>query len=188
MKQIFVATTNKGKLAEIQEIFETPLVPVDLEIDEVQSKDLEYVARKKTEEAFKQLGKPVIVDDVGLFVEALNDFPGPFVKHLFDAIGNKGILKLLLNEKNRNVRVATVIGYHDGKKVNIFAGEVSGKIAFEPRGKHGFGFDSIVIPDGYELTYAEMDMDEKNKSSHSRAKALVKLKKFLDSQRKQKKI
>ncbi|HVZ67192.1 MAG TPA: RdgB/HAM1 family non-canonical purine NTP pyrophosphatase [Patescibacteria group bacterium] len=187
MDKIYLATTNKGKLKELQAIIDVPIEPIELDIDEVQSMDLSYVALKKVEEAFKVVKKPVIVDDVGFYIEALNGFPGPFVKYFLDSLTNEGVLRLMENEKNRKVKVAAAIGYHDGKNAHVFIGEFIGQIVSKIRGDKGFGFDPIIIPDGYDKTFAEMDEELKNKISH-RGKALEKLKNFLDSQKKQKKI
>src|SRR5471030_504876 len=105
MKKLVFATGNKGKVLEFEDILKIPLEIAKIEIDEVQSMDLEYVAKKKTEEAFKILKKPVITDDVGVFIEVWNGFPGPFAKYILESLGNVRILKLLKNEKNRNVIV-----------------------------------------------------------------------------------
>lgn len=183
MKKLLIATRNKGKAQELEDILKIPLEIANVEIDEVQSMDLEYVARKKTEEAYKILKNPVITDDVGVFIEAWNGFPGPFVKYIFLHLGNKNVLKLLKDEKNRNVIVRSVVGFHDGKKVYTFLGEVTGKIALEERGTEGWGFDPIIIPDGEIQTYAEMGNKKKNQLSHRR-KAFDKFKNFLDSQKK----
>lgn len=181
MKKLLVATGNKGKVQELEDILNIPLEIAKIDIDEVQSMDLEYVARKKTEAAFKVLKKPVITDDVGVYIEVWNGFPGPLAKFILDSIGNVKILKLLEKEKNRNIIVRSAIGYHDGKKVHVFIGEVKGTLAFKERGTDGFGFDPIVIPNGETKTYAEMGHANKNKLSHRR-KAIDKFKKFLDSQ------
>lgn len=185
MKKLLVATGNEGKVIELSEMLDIPLEFANVEIDEVQSMDLEYVARRKVEEAFRLLKKPVIVDDVGVYIEAWNGFPGPFAKYVLLQLGNKNILKLLDNEKNRKVIVKSAVGYHDGKKVHVFVGEINGKIASEERGTEGWGFDPIIIPQGEKETYAEMGTKKKNTLSHRR-KAFEKLKAFLDSKRKSK--
>lgn len=182
MKKIYIATTNKGKIREISDILKIPLEFAKLELDEVQNMDLEYVARKKVEEAFKILKKPVIVDDVGVYIEAWNGFPGPFAKFILDHLGNERVLEILASEKNRNLVVKSAIGYHDGKAVHVFIGEVNGTLAFEEKGTEGYGFDPIIIPEGQDLTYAQMGRARKNELSHRR-KALDKLKTFLDSQK-----
>lgn len=181
-EQLLLATGNKGKIMEAQAILETPLEIASIDIDEVQSMDLEYVARKKTEEAYRILKRPVITDDVGVFIEAWKGFPGPFAKFILDHLGNVMVLKLLENEKNRNVIVRSAVGYHDGREVHVFIGEVEATLAFEERGTDGWGFDPIIIPNGETQTYAEMGLAKKSQMSHRR-KALDKLKQFLDSQK-----
>ena len=183
MKKLLLATGNKGKLKEVQDILKIPIEAADIEIEEVQSMDLAYVARKKAEEAFRILKKPLIVDDVGFGIEVWNGFPGPLVKFLFLNLGNRKLIELLKGEKNRNVVIQCAVAYHDGKKVHTFIGEVNGTITLSPRGTEGWGFDPIIIPNGYTKTYAEMGQKGKNQLSHRR-RALDKLKKFLDSQTK----
>lgn len=180
--KLLVATRNKGKAKEFEGILKTPLEIVDVFIDEVQSMDLEYVSRKKTEEAYKILKKPLITDDVGVFIKAWNGFPGPFAKFILNSLGNKKILSLLKNEKDRSVIVKSAVGYHDGKKVHVFTGGIKGTLAFKEKGVEGYGFDPIVIPNGQTQTFAQMGPKRKNMLSHRR-KALDKLKKFLDSQK-----
>lgn len=181
-KKILVATGNKGKVQEFSDILQIPLEFIDIDIDEVQSMNLAYVSKRKTEEAFKILKKPVITDDVGVFIEVWNNFPGPFVKYANQIMGLKKILELLKNEKNRNVIVKSAVSYHDGKKIHTFIGEVKGTLALEERGSDGWGFDPVIIPEGEIKTYAEMGHQNKNKLSHRR-KALDKLREFLDSQK-----
>ena len=183
MKKILVATGNKGKVEELEDILKVPLEIADVEIDEVQSMDLEYVSKRKTEEAYKVLKRPVITDDVGVFIEAWDNFPGPFVKYAYQILGLKKILDLLKDEKNRNVIVKSAISFHDGNKIHTFIGEVKGTIAQAERGTHGWGFDPIIIPDGETQTFAEMGAKKKNTLSHRR-RAVDKLKEFLDSKTK----
>lgn len=182
MKKLLIATGNKGKAQELEDILKIPLEIADIEVDEVQSMDLEYVSKKKTEEAFKILRKPVITDDVGVFIEVWDSFPGPFVKYLNQVLGLEKILDLLRNEKNRNAVVKSAVSFHDGKKIHTFIGEVKGTIALQERGV-GWGFDPIFIPNGETQTYAEMGFKRKNRLSHRR-KAFDKFKKFLDSRKK----
>jgi XTP/dITP diphosphohydrolase len=179
MKKLFIATQNKDKLREAEAILKIPIEAVDINIDEPQSLDLEYVVKKKVEEAYRILKKPVIVDDVSFEIEAWNGFPGPLIKFLLSTVGNKKLLELLKNEKNRNVTALGAVGYHDGKKAYTFIGEVRGQLAASERGKDGWGFDFFFIPEGETKTFAELGFEKKNKLSHRRA-GLEKLKEFLD--------
>ena len=183
MQKLYFATGNKEKVKEAQAILQVPIEIVDIEIDEVQSMDLEYVAKRKAEEAFKILQKPVITDDVGFKIEVWNGFPGPLVKHLLNSMGIRGLLKAIENETNRGVIVQNAIGYHDGQEAHVFIGEFRGTISAEERGKGGWGFDVVVIPEGEKLTLAELGTIHKNKMSH-RFKSLQILKEFLHNQNK----
>ncbi len=187
MKKLLIATENKDKLREAQAILQVPLDMAHIDIDEPQSLDIEYVVKKKAEEAYKILKRPLIVDDVGFKIEAWNGFPGPFIKFLLQTLGNRKLLKLLKNETNRNVIVQGTVGYHDGKNIKIFTGEVEGTISYEERGSDGWGFDFFFVPKGEKKTFAELGFNKKNELSHRRA-AFTQLKKFLDSKKNQKKI
>ncbi|HLL60271.1 MAG TPA: RdgB/HAM1 family non-canonical purine NTP pyrophosphatase [Candidatus Nitrosocosmicus sp.] len=173
---IFI-TSNKGKAEEAKSILEFPIEVYDLELDEIQSLSLEKIAIKKAEYAFKLVQKPLIVDDVGVFVHAWKGFPGPFIKYL-QQIGLDVCLKMLSTETNREATVKAVIGYHDGTLIHTFVGEVKGTISHEVKGPNGWGWDPIFIPEGQNKTYAEMSTEEKNSISHRR-KVLDELKKYL---------
>jgi XTP/dITP diphosphohydrolase len=187
MKNIFLATGNKGKIKEISDILGIQLKHADIEVDEVQSMDLEYVARKKAESAFKILKKPLIVDDVGVYLSAWNNLPGPFVKYFYKLMGLPKLLKIMKKEKDRNLIVQCAVAYHDGKNIHTFLGIVKGKLALKELGKGGWGFDPVIIPNNQKLTFAQMGFKEKNKVSH-RGRAFAKLKKFLDSKKSKKAI
>lgn len=182
MNKLFFATSNKGKVDEAREILQQDVEILDVELDEIQSLDLEKVVEHKVIQAYKKIKSPVFVDDVSIEVEIWRNFPGPFIKYLQN-LGNDLILYMMRNEENRNVRVIDTIAYHDGKKVHFFTGEVLGKIAKEERGNKGWGFDPIFLPDGESQTFGEMMPSKKNRLSHRR-KALDKFKQYLDSQSK----
>lgn len=182
MKEILFATGNPGKIDEAKAMLGAPIEIATIEVDEVQSMDLEYVARKKAQAAYDVLQKPVITDDVGLFIDAWKGFPGPFAKYVLETVGVDGLLKLLKDETNRKVVVKSAVSYHDGKDIHVFIGEVEGTLATEQRGDEGFGFDPVIIPNGETQTYAEMGIEGKNRISHRR-RALDKLREYLDSQK-----
>jgi XTP/dITP diphosphohydrolase len=182
MKELYLVTKNEDKLMEIKDILKLPIKIANIEVDEVQSMDLEYVARRKAQAAFEQIGKPIVVDDVGFYIDALNGFPGPFAKYFLQTLGNVRLLELLKKEENRRVVVKSAVGYHDGKKIHVFVGEVRGTLSTEERGEDGWGFDFIIIPDGHNKTYAELGSSIKNTISHRR-KAFDLLKNYLDSQK-----
>ncbi|MDP3027672.1 MAG: non-canonical purine NTP pyrophosphatase, partial [Nanoarchaeota archaeon] len=119
----------------------------------------------------------------GLFIEAWNNFPGALIKWLLKTVGNKGICKMMENEKNRNVKAKTYFCLYNGKKYEVFAGEIKGKVPSKPKGKTNFSWDPIFIPNNFKKTFAEMSQEEKNAIS-MRKIALEKLRKFLTAQRK----
>lgn len=122
----------------------------------------------------------LVSEDDGLFIRALNGFPGPYSEFVYRTIGLKGILKLMEGVVNRDAYFRSVVGLCMGNEVHLFVGEVHGTISHEPRGSGGFGYDPIFIPEGKELTFAEMGIGEKSKISH-RALAFTRLAQFLIS-------
>ena len=143
-------------------------------------------AKLKAEFGFQHYHLPCFSDDSGLEVEALNLEPGVYsARYAGEAKDdNKNMDKLLLNLKgitNRKARFKTVIVYIDIKGEQfVFEGSVSGRIIEVKRGDQGFGYDPIFIPDGYDRTFAEMNMKEKSILSH-RARALEKFIHFLST-------
>ncbi len=144
---------------------------------EIQSDSLEQIAKASAIDAFNRCHLPIIVEDAGLFVTALKDFPGPYAAYVYKTISNPGLLKLMNGVKNRKATFRSVIAYYGGQDKPIcFEGEAAGTIAQdEIWGKlnTGFGFDPIFQPVGSEKTFAEMTIEEKNCFSH-RAKAIRK--------------
>jgi non-canonical purine NTP pyrophosphatase (RdgB/HAM1 family) len=119
----------------------------------------------------------VLVEDTSLSLHALNGFPGPLIKWLFETVGNSGICKLLPQE-DRTAKAEVEFAYCDENGVQIFSAEREGRIADTPRGEAGFGWDPIFIPAGHECTWAEMSDEEKH-ATFMRRIALEKLTAFL---------
>lgn len=182
MKTIYFITGNKGKLYEVKEKLknlDVTVIQEDLGYPEVQGDSLKEVARYGVEHIKKRFLHPFIIEDAGLFVDALDGFPGVYSKYVFFTIGCKGILKLLEDKKRRTAVFRSVYAYSEpNKKPLFFIGECQGIIATKERGERGFGYDPIFIPDSETKTFAEMSTEEKNTFSH-RGKALDKLIDFL---------
>jgi len=175
---IYFVTSNKGKFAEAMAIF-GGLVQKDIGYAEIQADTLEEVAQYGMLEVASRLQGPVMLEDAGLFVEALQGFPGVYSAYAQKTIGNAGILRLMDGLENRNAYFKSVVAYSEpGMGTVMFSGEVHGQIGFEPRGKKGFGYDPIFYVG--EVSMGEMDLVEKNKISH-RAGSMRALKKWLDS-------
>ncbi|MDM7273830.1 RdgB/HAM1 family non-canonical purine NTP pyrophosphatase [Sulfurihydrogenibium azorense] len=200
--KILVATTNEGKLREIKSILSgldielLSLKDMDKVIDVEEDKEtfLENAIKKATTYAnFYKI--PVIAEDSGLEVDALEGYPGVYSARFYsidyggkiedetlskDEKNNLKLLKLLEGKQNRKGRYKTVVVYYDPEKaVGIWTeGVCEGEIGKKPEGSGGFGYDPIFIPKGYDKTMAQLPPEEKNKISH-RGKALNKLKELL---------
>lgn len=129
-------------------------------------------------EAIREInGDNFFIEDSGLFVEALNGFPGVYSAYVFKTLGYKGLLKLMEGEENRRAYFESVVGLSFKGEVKIFRGRVYGTIAEKPQGDKGFGYDPIFIPDGYNLTFAQSP-EIKNRVSH-RKRALEQMLAYL---------
>ncbi|HWQ66231.1 MAG TPA: RdgB/HAM1 family non-canonical purine NTP pyrophosphatase [Methanospirillum sp.] len=176
MKITFV-TSNEHKAREAAGIL-SGLAEVEhiwLECPEIRDDSVAVVALGKAAYAWQHLKRPVICDDTGLFITALNGFPGSCAAYVHKTIGNTGILKLLSGCTDRSAWFETGIAYHDGECSMIFTGRIDGTIV-EPQGDGGFGYDPIFAIDG--RTLAQMAPDEKNLVSH-RARGLHDLRAWL---------
>ncbi len=172
---IFV-TSNPHKAEEVRRIFRKHGLKLhihSMKTLEVQSTSLAEIACLSAAQAYANLGKPLFVEDSGLFIDALRGFPGPYSSYVYSTIGVEGVLKLV-GENREAVFKSVICLYGVGDKPLFFTGESRGKIADESRGKRGFGFDPIFIPRGSRKTLAEMSLDEKNRLSH-RGRAVEKM-------------
>ena len=178
---IFFATGNINKFNEARSILSKYHVAVGLlraKAVEIQSNDIIKIAEHSVKDAFKRCHLPVIVEDAGLFIEALGGFPGPYSAYAYRTIRNEGILKLMENLENRKATFRSAIAYCGGPACvpMCFEGEAKGEITTKMRseqGKSSFGFDPIFQPSVSRKTFAEMTVEEKNGFSH-RAKAFSK--------------
>lgn len=174
-RPVFV-TGNADKVREFEEILKIKLNNKSIDLVEIQSTNVSDVTKHKVKEAFDKIGKPVIVEDTGLFIYDINDFPGALIKFYLRDLGCDGICRF---HAGSYARAETVIGYYNGNQMRLFKGSVKGTLAIEPKGTNGFGWDNIFIPNGQSKTYAEMTADEKNKYSMRRI-ALEEFKSFID--------
>jgi XTP/dITP diphosphohydrolase len=189
MKLVF-ATNNQHKLFEISQLLGDSFSLVNLKdinfTDDIPEDypTLEENSLFKARYISSLTGLDVFADDTGLEVYALGGKPGVHSARFagpgrdFDANIDL-LLELLGNNPDRRARFRTVIALILGGKEYLFEGKVEGKIISERRGTNGFGYDPVFIPDGKELTFAQMPISEKNLISH-RAEAFKGLKKFLN--------
>ncbi|MFB6155730.1 MAG: non-canonical purine NTP pyrophosphatase [Haloferacaceae archaeon] len=193
-------TTNEGKVREAESYLGSDVVAqLDFDYTEIQADELGPIAARGAREAYRHAGEPVIVDDAGLFVDALDGFPGPYSRFVEDTLGIERVWRLVEAEDDRRAAFRCVIAYCDGEAfeaspdpvdredrtaaaaaggdeeegplpVKLFTGYVPGRIV-APRGDGGFGYDPVFEHDG--TTMAEMTTEEKNAISH-RGRALAK--------------
>ena len=193
MKKIVVSSNNEGKIKEIEEI----LHELNFEILKKSDMDLEGVEVEETGDTLEQNAMLkaralknllsdeylVLADDTGLYVDYLDGKPGLYTarfagEHATDEDNRKKLLKELEGveyEKRTAYFKTAIVLVEDGKREIITEGICKGHIAEEERGEHGFGYDFLFIPEGYDKTFSELEHDVKNSISHRR-RALENLK------------
>lgn len=174
---LYFITGNKGKFEEVKTIL-GEVEQLDIDLPEVQEIDAKEIVKAKLVEALNHKKGEFIIDETSLYFDCLNGLPGPLIKWFLKKLGNDGLFNLVSKLGNCGAEAKTVIGYtrnHD--EIYYFEGAVKGKIV-APGGESNFGWDAIFQPEGFEKTFAEMTMEEKNKISMRRM-ALNKLKDFL---------
>ena len=186
---IVFATNNKNKIKEITSLLNQNINILSLSdinfFDEIPetSDTLKGNAFIKADFINKKFNYNCFADDTGLFIDALNGEPGVYSARYSGEEGNskkniEKVLKKLSGVKNRDAHFTTVISLILNGKKYFFEGSVFGRISNNIKGEQGFGYDPIFIPDGYDISFSQMDLSEKNKISH-RAKAVKKLIEFL---------
>jgi non-canonical purine NTP pyrophosphatase (RdgB/HAM1 family) len=173
-------TGNENKAREVQQILEMSVEHIRLDVDELQTLDLEKISEHKAQQAYAIIKKPLIVEDTGMVFHALGKLPGPFIKFFNNEIKPENFPKLLTGYQDKTATISVVFAYHDEKNIHLFQSEIHGHLADAARGENGFEFDKVFIPDGYTKTLAEMTADEKNAISH-RGQAARKLKHYLQN-------
>ena len=194
--ELIFATNNRHKLKEISALLDDRYTLLGLwDLDAAEEipeghETLEENASQKAWHIYNRFGRSCFADDTGLEVKALNGDPGvysaryarigsPVFPEMEPAAGN--IRKLLLQMegiKERSARFRTVISLVFKGTEYRFEGEVQGTITLEPYGEEGFGYDPVFRPEGFDQTFAEMDLSLKNEISH-RARAVKRLIHFL---------
>jgi XTP/dITP diphosphohydrolase len=188
--KLYFATQNQHKLSEVRKklpefisLFDLSEFNLTHEIPETGT-TLEENALIKAKFIYDKFNVNCFADDSGLEVESLGNAPGVYSARYagIPKDDEKNMDKLLFeleNKSNRNAQFRTVICFILSGKEYLFEGIIKGKIINERKGKDGFGYDPIFVPDGFEKTFAEMTIEEKNKISH-RALAVEKLVEFLN--------
>lgn len=193
MKKIIIATHNLGKLKEIRNILKGDeyeffsLGDIDFTHEIIEDQDtFEGNALKKAYSVMRIAKELTLADDSGLEVDILNGQPGIFSarfsgEHATDDNNNEKLLRLMkdvpFEERGAQFRCVIALVLPSGQSL-ISEGICRGKIADKPYGNHGFGYDPIFVPEGFDRTFAQIDEKEKNKISH-RSIALHRLKEIM---------
>lgn len=182
MTRILLASRNAKKLTELRRIL-APALP-DLQViglddvaayDEVPETGATFAenALLKAREGFAHTGLPTVADDSGLTVDALNDMPGVLSarwagRHGDDRANLQLVLDQLSDTPDERLGAAFVcaVAYMDGGEELVVDGSMRGRLVREPRGANGFGYDPIFVPDGYEVSTAELEPAQKDAISH----------------------
>ena len=188
--ELIFATNNQHKLEEVQQLIGSKFHLKSLadihcwdDIPETGT-TFEENAGQKSKYIFDRFALNCFADDSGLEVDALNNEPSIYSARYSGTRDSEQNMYLVLeklgNSTNRKARFVTVISLLMDGKEYLFEGTINGQIAHRPSGKKGFGYDPIFIPDGYAITFADLDSSEKNRISH-RARAMQKLIEFLNT-------
>ena len=190
LEKLVIATTNQHKLKEIESIFKGTVIKEILsmpsDIGEIIEDGNTFIENSliKAKTVYNHTKLPSLADDSGLCVNALGGKPGIYsARYGGETLGYKEKMQMLLDElKDKNDRTAyfitSAVCVLDDNYYIAVEGRVNGKIIENPRGFEGFGYDPIFQPDEYNITYAEMSLEEKNSMSH-RALAMNKMKNIL---------
>jgi XTP/dITP diphosphohydrolase len=178
-RRLLVASRNPKKLSEMQRILAPAFEVVGLDdvppYDEVPETGASFAdnALIKAREGFARTGMPTVADDSGIAVDALNGMPGVLSarwagRHGDDEANLRLVLGQLRDTPDERLGAAfrCAVAFVDGERELLTEGTMRGQLVREPRGTNGFGYDPIFVPDGYEVTSAELPSDEKDRISH----------------------
>lgn len=189
INKLVIATANKHKLIEIQNIFKDSakeILPMPSDIGEIIEDGNSFIENSliKAKAVYNHTKLPSLADDSGICINALNGEPGIYsARYGGENLGYKEKMQMILDKlKNKNDRTAyfitSAVCVLDDNYYIALEGIVNGVIVESPKGFDGFGYDPIFKPNGYNITYAEMTLEQKNSMSH-RAIAMNKMKEIL---------
>jgi XTP/dITP diphosphohydrolase len=171
--KVWFATSNPHKFEEARlalRPFRLVLRRLPDKGTEVQSDDLEEIARRAALEVYGRAKRPLFVEDTGLFVRALNGFPGPYAAYVDRTVGPGSLLALLQGRTSREAEFVSVIALcQSPSDVELFTGKLKGTVSTAARGAGGFGFDPVFVPRGGTRTLSEMTLAQKVAISHRSA-------------------
>ena len=173
---VWFMTENPDKFREARSILDTQGIPIRQHRQakvEIQDSSLEKIAKFAVETAGLTRPGLLLVEDSGLFIDALAGFPGPFSSYVYKTIGLKGVLDLLHGRNRTAYFQCSIAVASSGFRPRVFTGIVRGSVAKKITGTGGFGYDPIFVPEGFEKTFGQTSVEFKNNNSH-RARAFLK--------------
>lgn len=180
MNKLHFITSSQLKFSEADLVLDNVnLVKINIHLDEIQSDDSRLIVIEKAKEAAKKTGyQKFIVEDVSVYINALNGFPGPYIKFMEISMGIKKMAEIMRFYKDRSARIVSRICYYENGKPIIFEGITDGSMADDSldieRLEPTCNFEHMFIPDNHNKTLSAMDWEEKLECSY-RVKALNKL-------------
>ena len=177
MKKILIGTHNRGKFREISHLISKnfkKMSPIKLKIKSPKETGKTFISNSKLKAKYfsKFVNYPVISDDSGLCIKALNNFPGIYSARVAKEKGSflkamKYILKRMKSKKNRSATFICSLSFVDkNKKITNVVGKIKGKISYMILGSKGFGYDPIFIPSNNKITFGQMSKIKKIKTDH----------------------
>lgn len=161
-----LVTGNRGKIAEARLALGIDIEAVEVDLPEIQGLDLFEILQEKAEVAWGIVHRPLVVEEAGLSLAALNGFPGPLVKWMLEAVGAEGIARTAHALGDPRAVAHCALLYRDAERTVVAEGSTVGTLVLPGRGEHGFGWDPVFLPDGENSTFAELEGKEKDAVSH----------------------
>ncbi len=181
MSDFVFVTGNQHKADYLSRWWGEPIEHQKVDLDEIQSLDLHAVVRHKVRQAYERVGRPVVVEDASLEFTALNGLPGPFIKFFLETLDIEGTAALV-DGKDRGAVTRCVIGYFDGTDEQYFEGSLPGRVPEHPKHAGGYGFDPLIILDGFDVPRSEMNPEDHDRT-YFEIKPFGKLKEYLAKQK-----
>ena len=189
MPEISFVTSNKHKFEELSSFFSDDQIKFrhfKQQYPELQANTFKQIVISSASSLMTTIPQPFLIEDSGLSINALHNFPGPYSSFVYQTLGWEGILDLMKNKLDRSAQFASTFAYVIDDSVKVFEGIAKGVISYQGQGDGGFGFDPIFIPDFEDSsgaantkTYAELDINVKNSVSH-RGLSMSKIKKHFE--------
>lgn len=157
--KIYFLSSNPCKIDEVQTILNSEKIEIlsaEEKINEIQSEDMIEIVKDKALKAFSKVGRNILVEQTGVFIDDFGGLPGGLTQIFWDALQADKFSEYFSHGGTAQATARTVLAYCDGKHIYTFEGEIKGKIVNPPRGNRNFQWDCVFQPEGKDQTFAEM--------------------------------